>query len=276
MLSYKHGFHAGNHADVLKHIVLIYLYNLIKKRTNSISYIDTHAGSGRYSYLSKYMDKNKEYNYGINKIEKYTGKNKLIINYLNKLKIISKNKKFYPGSPYIISNLSNKSDKIYLCELHNNEFEHLKKNMKKFTNIKLIKTDGFKFIKYKVKNNDSFFILIDPPFEIKTDIEEVKNIINNLEEKFDKSRIIIWYPILSYSENDDFINDIRKKGINNLINIELPIKSDDDSKGMKGSGLLLINFYEKNIIKKLKELAKDLQFFLKQNDDIYKPKVRYL
>ena len=61
MLSYKHGFHAGNHADVLKHIVLIYLYKLQKKHNKSISYIDTHSGNGIYKYISKYMDKNKEY-----------------------------------------------------------------------------------------------------------------------------------------------------------------------------------------------------------------------
>ena len=59
MLSYKHGFHAGNHADVLKHIVLIYLYKLAKKHNKSISYIDTHSGNGLYKYISRYMDKNK-------------------------------------------------------------------------------------------------------------------------------------------------------------------------------------------------------------------------
>ena len=56
MLSYKHGYHAGNHADVLKHIVLIYLYNLTKKTSKSISYIDTHSGNGKYKYTSRYMD----------------------------------------------------------------------------------------------------------------------------------------------------------------------------------------------------------------------------
>tara|TARA_B100002052_G_scaffold262651_1_gene257264 strand:+ start:56 stop:334 length:279 start_codon:yes stop_codon:yes gene_type:complete len=92
MLSYKHGFHAGNHADVLKHIVLIYLYNLVKKHNKSISYIDTHSGNGLYKYISRYMEKNKEYKYGVKKIEKYVGDNKLIKNYLNIIKIITKKK----------------------------------------------------------------------------------------------------------------------------------------------------------------------------------------
>ena len=129
MLSYKHGYHAGNYADVLKHIVLIYLYIFSKKHYKSITYIDTHSGSGIYKYTSKYMDKNKEYKFGIKKVQKYTGKNKLILNYLHILNNINKKNNFYPGSPYIISKISRNSDKLFLCELHNNEFEKLKINL---------------------------------------------------------------------------------------------------------------------------------------------------
>ncbi len=122
MLSYKHGYHAGNHADVLKHIVLIYLYNITKKQGKSISYVDTHSGNGLYKYASRYMDKTKEYKFGIKKLEKYSGDNKLIINYLRILKKITQNNNYYPGSPFIISNISDAKDKLFLCELHNNEF----------------------------------------------------------------------------------------------------------------------------------------------------------
>ncbi len=276
MLSYKHGFHAGNHADVLKHIVLIYLYNLEKKHNKSISYVDTHSGNGIYKYISRYMDKNKEYKYGIKKIEKYSGENNLIINYLKKLKIISKNNNFYPGSPCIISNISHNSDKLFFCELHKNEYESLKINHNKFTNVKIIKTDGFKYIDKVAYNKKSFFILIDPSYEIKEDYENINYILDNLEKKYENSKIIIWYPIVNYSENDLFIENIRKKGIGNLLNIELPIMPNDEEKRMKGSGLLIINFKEKKILKDLKNLVKDLHFYLKYSEDVYNPKVRYL
>ena len=275
MLSYKHGYHAGNHADVLKHIVLIYLYILVKKHNKSISYIDTHSGNGLYKYISKYMEKNKEYKYGIKKIEKYTGDNKLIKNYLNIIKTISKKNNFYPGSPFIISSISDKNDKLYFCELHNNEFDNLKKNLKKFTNIKNINTDGFEFIEKKLNNDRSYFILIDPSYEIKDDYIKINNIIDNIE-KYEKSKILIWYPILSFEDNDRFIENLRKKGIGKMINLELPIKSNKEEKGIKGSGLLIINFKEKIILRDLKALSKELHFYLKQNDDVYNPKVRYL
>ena len=275
MLSYKHGFHAGNHADVLKHIVLIYLYKLQKKHNKSISYIDTHSGNGLYKYISKYMEKNKEYKYGIKKIEKYVGENKLIKNYLNILKNISKNNNFYPGSPLIISSLSSNSDKLYFCELHNIEFDSLKKNLNKFTNIKNINTDGFEYLEKKLDYNKSYFILIDPSYEIKDDFFKINHILDNLE-KYGSSKILIWYPILNYEDNDRFIENLRKKGISRIINFELPIISNSKDRGMKGSGLLIINFKENKILRDLKALSKELHIYLKQNDDVYNPRVRYL
>ena len=275
MLSYKHGFHAGNHADVLKHIVLIYLYKLQKKHSKSISYIDTHSGNGLYKYISKYMEKNKEYKHGIKKIEKYVGENKLIKNYLNILKNISKNNNFYPGSPLIISSLSSNSDKLYFCELHNNEFDSLKKNLNKFTNIKNINTNGFEYLEKKLDYNKSYFILIDPSYEIKDDFFKIYHILDNLE-KYVNSKILIWYPILNYEDNDRFIENLRKKGISRIINFELPIISNSEDRGMKGSGLLIINFKENKILRDLKALSKELHIYLKQNDDVYNPKVRYL
>ena len=275
MLSYKHGFHAGNHADVFKHIVLIYLYKLQKKHSKSISYIDTHSGNGLYKYISKYMEKNKEYKHGIKKIEKYVGENKLIKNYLNILKNISKNNNFYPGSPLIISSLSSNLDKLYFCELHNNEFDSLKKNLNKFTNIKNINTDGFEYLEKKLDYNKSYFILIDPSYEIKDDFFKIYHILDNLE-KYGNSKILIWYPILNYEDNDRFIENLRKKGISRIINFELPIISNSEDRGMKGSGLLIINFKENKILRDLKALSKELHIYLKQNDDVYNPKVRYL
>ena len=81
---------------------------------------------------------------------------------------------------------------------------------------------------------------------------------------------------MNYDDNDIFIENLRKKGIGRIINLELPITSNNDERGMKGSGLLIINFKEIKILRDLKALSKELHFYLKQNDDVYNPKVRYL
>ena len=276
MLSYKHGYHAGNHADVFKHIILIYLYNQIKKHHKSISYIDTHSGNGRYKYVSKYMEKNREYMFGIKKIEKYEGENYLIKNYLRILSSIDKQKNFYPGSPYIISNISQKTDRLFFCELHNNEYDLLKKNLNNYTNIKVLNVDGFNFTFNKVNKEKNYFVFVDPSYEIKDDFDKVEHILNNIDNLFSKSKIIIWYPVLNILENDDFIQNIRKKGIGNIINIEVPIMKYGDNVGLQGSGLLLINFTNRSIMKNLKEVIHEIQNVLKQEENSTRAKLRYL
>ena len=81
---------------------------------------------------------------------------------------------------------------------------------------------------------------------------------------------------MSFKENDLFIEKIRKIGNKNLLNLELPIHLDDEKKGMKGSGLLIYNFNKKNIFNDLKMLIKDIHLLLKHDEDVYKPKIRYL
>ena len=276
MLSYKHGYHAGNHADVIKHIILLYLYNIEKKTNNSISYIDTHSGNGIYKYISKYMDKNKEYKYGIKKLQNYKGNNILIKNYLSTITKITGKNNYYPGSPILISSISSKKDKLFFCELHNNEHDLLKKNLNKYTNIKILNTDGFDYIFNKVNKEKNYFVFIDPSYEIKDDFNKVELILNNIDNLFSKSKIIIWYPVLDILENDTFIQNIRKKGISNVINVEVPIMKYGDNIGMQGSGLLLINFTNRSIMKNLKEVINEIQNILKQEENITRSKLRYL
>ena len=275
MLSYKHGYHAGNHADVLKHIILLYLYKLEKKTSNSISYIDTHSGNGIYKYISKYMDKNKEYNQGIKQIQNYKGNNILIKNYLSTINKITKKNNYYPGSPIFISSISDKNDKLFFCELHNNEYNLLKKNLREFTNIKIVNSDGFKFIDDNINKEKKYFIFIDPSYEIKEDFSKIIQILNNIDY-YSNSKILIWYPVLNIFENDTLIENIRRKGISNIINAELPIVKYGENTGMQGSGLLIINFKNKSLMRNLKEAINDIQNILKQEEKVTKYKLRYL
>ena len=275
MLSYKHGYHAGNHADVMKHIIMLYLYNLEKKVNNSISYIDTHSGNGIYKYISKYMDKNKEYKEGIKKIQNYKGNNILIKNYLSTINKITKKNNYYPGSPIFISSISDKNDKLFFCELHNNEYNLLKKNLREFTNIKIVNSDGFKFIDDNINKEKKYFIFIDPSYEIKEDFSKIIQILNNIDY-YSNSKILIWYPVLNIFENDTLIENIRRKGISNIINAELPIVKYGENTGMQGSGLLIINFKNKSLMRNLKGAINDIQNILKQEEKVTKYKLRYL
>ena len=275
MLSYKHGYHAGNQADVFKHICLIQAYKSLKKLNNSISYIDTHAGSGDYDFKSDYMAKNKEYEYGINKLENYKYKNQSIKFYLKVLRNINNSKKlsFYPGSPSIISYLSDNSDKLTFYELHNNEFILLRKNLSKKINSKFFNKDGFDFTNQRINSNEKTLVLIDPSYEIKSDFEKVVNTLRILDGEHYNLTALIWYPVLNIENNDLFIENIRKIGSNRITRIELPLKKYNEEIGMKGSGIILFDG-SKFLINNIKECIKELfQIFKDENCNI-KPKIQ--
>ena len=275
MLSYKHGYHAGNQADVLKHICLIQAYKSLKKHNNSISYIDTHAGSGNYSFNSDYMSKNKEYEEGISKLESYKYDNQSIKYYLKVLRNINSSKKlsFYPGSPSIMSYLSDNYDKLSFYELHNNEYQLLRKNLSKQINSKAFNSDGFEFTNQKINTNQKNLVLIDPSYEIKDDFDKVVSTLEILDKNYSNLTAISWYPVLNIKNNDLFIDNIRRLGSNRITRIELPLKKYNEEIGMKGSGIILFdgtNF----LINNIKECVKELYQIFKDENCNIKPKIQ--
>ena len=275
MLSYKHGYHAGNQADVLKHICLIQAYKSLKKHHNSISYIDTHAGSGDYNFKSDYMSKNKEYENGISILENYKYENQSIKFYLKIIRNINNSKKisFYPGSPLIMSYMSDNSDKLSFYELHNNEFILLRKNLSKQINSKFFNKDGFDFTNQKINSNEKTLVLIDPSYEIKDDFEKVVNTLRILDKEYSNLTALIWYPVLNVENNDLFIENIRKIGSNRITRIELPLKKYNEDIGMKGTGIILFDG-SKFLINNMKECIKELYQIFKDENCNIKPKIQ--
>ena len=277
MLSYRHGFHAGNHADVLKHVCLVNSYKILKRMYNSINYIDTHSGNGLYFYNNEYMAKNREYIHGIEKIIKSNSSNSLINYYLKTIRNINKSKKlsFYPGSPVIMSHLSNNNDKLFFYELHNNEIKTLKKNLSNYTNLKIYHTNGFNFFKKKINFKNKYLVLIDPSYELESDYVEVINFLKMIDERFKNFTILIWYPIIDINNHTIFIEKIKKLAISNLIRIELPIENYSEEIGLKGSGIFIVNS-NKKIISNLKNTVYELYEHLKNKNCKIKPVFRYL
>jgi len=278
MLSYKHGFHAGNHADVFKHICLIYFLKSIKKSYNSIVCIDTHAGGGVYNLSHEYMKKNKEYLTGISKIEGFKTEDPYLRLYLKTIKNINESSKikFYPGSPKLIQFLTDRKDELHFIELHNNEFIELKKNFSKFSNIKIIKNDGFSFFNEKSINAEKKgLVLIDPSYEIKDDYKKVISFVKKNHLIFENKIVIIWYPLINRENTKDFIDQFKKTGIKDILRIELPIENDKEEKGMTGSGLIVFNSHKKTA-QNLRGVIVELQRCLQKKDNKKRVIVNYL
>ena len=275
MLSYNHGYHAGNYADVLKHICLLQAYKSLKMHHKSISYIDTHSGNGTYKFNSEYMSKNKEYENGISKLENYNDKNISIKYYLKVLRNINNSKKllFYPGSPLIMSNVTDNLDRLVFYEFDENEFKLLRQNLSKKINSKFYNNDGYDFTKQIINKNDKILVLIDPPYESQNDFERVVSTLRLINNEYYNLTVLIWYPILNIQNNDLFIENIRKIGSNLITRIELPITKYNDEIGMKGNGMILFNGSD-FLVQNIKECLKELYKIFKNEDCNIKPKIQ--
>ena len=221
------------------------------------------------------MLRKKECESGIRKLERYKYEYKSIKFYLKVLRNINNSKKmtFYPGSPSIMSYLSDSSDKLLFYELHNNEVQLLRKHLAKQINSKVYNKDGFEFFLQNINPKEKTLVLIDPSYEIKDDFEKVVKTLKILDEEYENVTAMIWYPVLNIENNDLFIENIRKLGSNRITRIELPLKKYNEEIGMKGSGIILFNG-SNFLINNMKDCVKELfQIFKDENCNI-KPKIQ--
>ncbi len=274
MLSYRHGYHAGNAADVLKHFILIYVLDYIKKKDKSFIFIDSHAGAGKYLISDPYMQQNKEYLQGIEKILQLKNDNIFLKKYLDLIKSINFNSdlKIYPGSCYLAARSLRPNDNLYFFELHLKEFLNLKKNFENDSRVIIENRDSYQRLnKLLPPKEKRAVILIDPSYELKDEYEKVSEMLSDCYKKFPLGVYIIWYPVLKSKKSEKFIFNVLKKNYKNLSHIEMI--TDNSNNGMQGSGLFILNcpWSIENDIKKILETIFDC---LKKNNNVSKFKFK--
>jgi 23S rRNA (adenine2030-N6)-methyltransferase len=255
MLSYRHAFHAGNHADVLKHYVLSLVLAHTKQKDKPFWYIDTHAGAGMYRLTEGYATQNSEFEQGIAKLMTAKHLPKPLVDFVAQIKSFnsgahsSDSLSFYPGSPAIAQDFLRADDKMRLFELHPSDCKLLIENFKglNFRNqgkqIKIEMQDGFAGIKACLPPPPRrAVVLIDPPYEDKQDYQRVVGMIKDSLTRFATGTYIIWYPLLQRPEPRDMIDDLMDLNVPSWLNIEMTIhEPSTEGFGMHGSGLFIIN-----------------------------------
>ena len=244
MLSYRHSYHAGNHADVLKHIVLTLCINALKEKEKPFLYLDTHSGAGRYLLKSEHSEKTGEYLSGINLLWQQSNIPELLNTYLSVIKRYNpfSELKYYPGSPLIAKQLLRQQDKLNLTELHPTDYPLLRQEFSKDKRAKVLREDGFAQLKSKLPHQfRRGIILIDPSYEIKDDYQIIPKALFEAYKRFATGVYLIWYPVVSRTQTQKMIDSIIKLGIRRISQFELAIKPDNNQKGMTASGILVIN-----------------------------------
>ena len=246
MLSYRHGYHAGNFADVLKHTILLEILSLIQKKEKPFVYIDTHAGAGGYSLRHEYAQKTKEYEDGIKRVQMASqSRPQVVDSYLNAVKLFGSEEgagEHYPGSPWLAINALRKQDSSFLFELHKNEFINLRERFSDNKRVKLANRNGLEGLVSLVPPvQRRAVILIDPSYEDKAEYQQLVRTISHAHRKFATGIYVLWYPVVDRQNTDSMISRLRETGIKRQLRIEHCISADTKELGMTGSGLLVIN-----------------------------------
>ncbi len=245
MLSYRHAFHAGNHADVLKHYVLGLVLKHTKQKDKPFWYIDTHAGAGMYSLSEGYATQNAEFEDGIDKLITADNLPKPLADFVNQIKSFNTDAvNLYPGSPLIAQDLLRADDKMRLFELHPNDCKLLIQNFSgQGKQVKIEMQDGFAGIKACLPPPPRrAMVLIDPPYEDKQDYQRVVNCIKDSLARFATGTYIVWYPLLQRPEPAEMIEELLALHIPNWLHVAMTIEAPSpEGYGMYGSGLFIIN-----------------------------------
>ncbi len=245
MLSYRHAFHAGNHADVLKHYVLSLVLAYFNQKVAPYWVVDTHAGAGMYALGSDFAQKNAEFETGIARLIAAKNLPESLENFVKVIKSFNENNhlNFYPGSPKIAEYFLRKDDKLRLFELHPSDYKLLIENFSgKGRQTKIEQQDGFACIKACLPPpTKRAVVLIDPPYELKDDYQRVVDCINDSLKRFATGTYMVWYPLLQRPEPAQMIGKLMALNTD-WLQVEMTIEApSNDGFGMHGSGVFIVN-----------------------------------
>ena len=245
MLSYRHSFHAGNHADVLKHIVLMLILENLKLKEKGFFYLDTHSGVGRYRLSSNESEKTAEYKEGIERLWEQTDLPEDVARYVKMIKKLNyggKELRYYAGSPLIATELLRPQDRALLTELHPSDYPILRNNFSDYKNVTAKCDNGFQQVKATLPPKERRgLMLIDPPYELKEDYDLVVKAIEEGYKRFATGTYAIWYPVVLRQQTKRIFKGLEATGIRKILKIELAVRPDSDQRGMTASGMVVIN-----------------------------------
>jgi 23S rRNA (adenine2030-N6)-methyltransferase len=244
MLSYRHAYHAGNFADVLKHHIQIHILDYLAQKDKPYCCIDTHAGAGDYSLTAEYALKNREFDNGIGLLWARKDMPQSLNRYVKLIKAFNHTPQLtrYCGSAMISAQLMRENDRLFLYELHTTEVKILNTVFAKSRGIKIFNADGLKqsfgLLPPLEKRG---LIMIDPSYEIKTDYADVVKAIIEMHKRFASGIYALWYPVINRQRNNSLERALINSGIKNIQLFELSIAPDNEQLGMNATGMIIIN-----------------------------------
>jgi 23S rRNA (adenine2030-N6)-methyltransferase len=246
MLSYRHAFHAGNHADVLKHLLLIQLSRYLGQKDKPFWIIDTHAGAGLYALDTGYATQLKEFESGIGKLWTRKDLPATLAEYIDLVRAVNPDGqlRFYPGSPWLALQTLRPQDRLRLFELHSSDSRILLENFKAHARqVSIATANGFDALKALLPPPPRrALVLIDPSYETRDDYPHVIAALKDGLTRFATGTYAIWYPQLARPEARQLPEKLKRLPVKNWLNVSLTVHTPSpDGIGMHGSGVFVIN-----------------------------------
>lgn len=244
LLSYRHSFHAGNHADVVKHIVQSLILTSLQHKDKPFVYHDTHSGVGRYDLTHEWSEKTGEYKQGIARLWQQADVPEDIQSYLASITALNQGDelRYYPGSPRVARAHLRPQDRMVLTELHPSDYPLLEQEFHRDRQVAIFKEDGFARLKASLPPKERRgLVLIDPPYELAKEYRDVINAIAQSYKRWATGIYAIWYPVVNRCDIEDMIEGLQGLGIRKILQIELGVSPDTNERGMTASGMIVIN-----------------------------------
>lgn len=247
-MNYRHAFHAGNFADVMKHCVLVALVEAMKRKQAPFCYLDTHAGAGRYRLTSTEATRTGEYLGGIARVVgamRLPAVAHVYANLVHAMNARSHDGALveYPGSPLIAATLMRDHDRLALCELQEEELGELRAAFRGDRRVEIHQRDGYEALKALLPPKERrALVLIDPPFEAQEqEFDIIRKAIEPALARMASAVVAIWYPIKLRQMINPFHRWLRQSGLPKVLACELLLHPDNSALRLNGSGMVIIN-----------------------------------
>lgn len=235
-MNYRHIYHAGNFADVVKHALLLRLLAAMQRKEKPFLVLDTHAGIGHYDLSSEQAEKTGEWRDGVGRI--LENPPPALAEFVEAVKHLG----LYPGSPVFAANALRPQDRLVACELHPEDAATLRRTMRGFANAAVHERDGYEALgAFLPPPEKRGLILIDPPFERADEFLHLAKCVSQAWKKFPTGVFVIWYPVKHRAPVRSFFETLRLNGVKDIIAAEFLRRPDTDPTRLNGCGLGLIN-----------------------------------
>lgn len=248
-MNYRHHFHAGNFADVMKHVLLMQLLQQMNAKDKPYRYVDTHAGAGKYNLADAPAQRSGEYLSGIHRLMQLNSKARkeapaVVQDYLKAVENLreTEGKGVYPGSPWFALDTMREQDVATVFELQSDVYAQLRHNLFD-RRLQSHQRDAYEGLLAVIPPKEKRgVVMIDPPYEVeRKDFPQLVELIQSAYKKWSTGVFAIWYPIKDRAMIERFEKKMQKTGIRRQLVCEICVWPDDTPVGLNGCGLLVIN-----------------------------------